>query len=251
MTPYSPTCRRMAANAACGCAPRSKRPFLNPTILEPGTRWVEQTWLALGGPACFPECRRFGSCCHRTGAPAGTLEEQGLPDPADLVESFGDLYAEHRVEASVEIMTIHKSKGLEFDLVVVPALDRHIPGNRGQLLLSHEFARAGRSGLVMAARPGVGGEPDRLFDYLRHQSRDSANLEAERLLYVACTRAKWQLHLTAVVHAKNRHDEGSEEVLTCRNQVVGAPTKRRAPAVCSPFCGRYAVRTLPRRRSRR
>ena len=51
-----------------------------------------------------------------------------------MADSFGDLFAEHRTASSVEIMTIHKSKGLEFDLVVVPALDRHVPGNRDQLL---------------------------------------------------------------------------------------------------------------------
>jgi ATP-dependent helicase/nuclease subunit A len=168
-------------------------------------RWVEQIWLALGGPACFPGADDLGHVATVL-ARLRKLESQGLPDPADLVESFSDLYAEHRVEASVEIMTIHKSKGLEFDMVVVPALDRHIPGNRSQLLLSHEFARTGRSGLVMAARPGVGGEADRLFDYLRHQRRDAANLEAERLLYVACTRAKWRLHLTAVVNANTEPD---------------------------------------------
>jgi len=168
-------------------------------------RWVEQTWLALGGPACFPTADDLGHVATVL-ARLRELESQGLPDPADLIPSFGDLYAEHRAEASVEIMTIHKSKGLEFDLVVVPALDRHIPSNRSQLLLSHEFARTGRSGLVMAARPGVGGEADRLFDYLRHQGRDAANLEAERLLYVACTRAKWQLYLTAVIGAKPESD---------------------------------------------
>ena len=168
-------------------------------------RWVEQTWLGLGGPACFPSADDRGHVATVL-ARLRDLERQGLPDPADLVQCFSDLYAEHRVEASVEIMTIHKSKGLEFDLVVVPALDKHIPGNRSQLLLSHEFARTGRSGLVMAARPGLGGEADRLFDYLRHQSRDAANLEAERLLYVACTRAKWQLHLTAVVNANSESD---------------------------------------------
>jgi ATP-dependent exoDNAse (exonuclease V) beta subunit len=52
--------------------------------------------------------------------------------------------------------------------------------------------------MVMAARPGVGGE-DRLFEFLRHQLRDAGALEAERLLYVACTRAKWQLRLTATI----------------------------------------------------
>ena len=96
-------------------------------------------------------------------------------------------------------MTIHKAKGLEFDMVVLPALDRSVPQNRDELLLSHEFARTGRDGMVMAARPAVGTERDLLFEFLRCQRRDAATLEAQRLLYVACTRAKCQLRLTALV----------------------------------------------------
>ncbi|HWJ34741.1 MAG TPA: UvrD-helicase domain-containing protein [Steroidobacteraceae bacterium] len=162
------------------------------------TRWVEQTWLALGGPACVAGAEDLDHI-RTVFSRLRELEERGLPDPADMVQSFSDLFAEHRAPSAVEIMTIHKAKGLEFDMVVVPALDRHIPRNRDQLLLSHEFARAGRDGLVMAARPGVGEEPDKLFEFLRYQLRDAAGLEAERLLYVACTRAKYQLHLTAVI----------------------------------------------------
>ena len=173
------------------------------------TRWVEQCWLALGGPSCATGPDDLDHVCA-VFARLRELEERGLPDPADLNESFADLYAEHRTTAAVEIMTIHKAKGLEFDLVVVPALDRYIPRNRDQLLLSHQFARFGRDGLVMAARPGVGVETDKLFEFLRYQGRDAAGLEAERLLYVACTRAKWQLHLTATV-GRDEVEEGVEE----------------------------------------
>jgi ATP-dependent helicase/nuclease subunit A len=169
------------------------------------TRWVEQTWLALGGPSCAGAQDLDHVCAVLSRL--REFEERGFPDPADLVQSFDDLYAEHRASSAVEIMTIHKAKGLEFDMVVVPALDRHVPRNRDQLLLSHQFARAGRDGLVMAARPGVGEEPDKLFEFLRYQTRDAAGLEAERLLYVACTRAKWQLHLTATIDHREEPEE--------------------------------------------
>ena len=135
------------------------------------------------------------------------LEQRGLPDAADLAAGFADLYADHGVASTVEIMTIHKAKGLEFDMVVLPALDRAVPGSRNQLLAVHQFARAGRDGMVMAARPGVGAE-DRLFEFLRHQLRDAAALEAERLLYVACTRAKWQLRLTATIERRPAAEGG-------------------------------------------
>jgi ATP-dependent helicase/nuclease subunit A len=161
-------------------------------------RWVERTWLCLGGASCAASPQDL-ELANAAFARLRDLEQRGLPDAADLPGSFADLYADHGAASAVEIMTIHKAKGLEFDMVVLPALERHVPRSRDQLLLSHQFSRSGRDGLVMAARPAVGADGDRLFEFLRHQLRDAASLEAERLLYVACTRAKWQLRLTATV----------------------------------------------------
>jgi ATP-dependent exoDNAse (exonuclease V) beta subunit len=189
----------------------------------PISRWVEQTWLALGGPACATGPEDLDQV-RTVFARLALLEERGLPDPADLESSFSDLFAEYRAPSAVEIMTIHKAKGLEFDMVIVPALDRHIPLHRDQLLLSHQFSRAARDGLVLAARPGIGAQPDALFEFLRRQARDSAALEAERLLYVACTRAKWRLHLSAVI---NRRDDIEDTQETGRE--TGSESTRRAP----------------------
>jgi ATP-dependent helicase/nuclease subunit A len=174
------------------------------------TRWVERTWIGIGGASCAgsPEDLELAAAVF---ARLREMEQRGLPDAADLPESFADLYADHGVASAVEIMTIHKAKGLEFDMVVLPALDRYVPRNRDQLLLSHQFARTGRDGMVMAARPAVGADDDPLFEFLRHQLRDAAGLEAERLLYVACTRAKWQLRLTATVGRAEESEEAGEE----------------------------------------
>jgi ATP-dependent helicase/nuclease subunit A len=172
-------------------------------------RWVERTWLALGGASCAasPQDLELAGAAF---ARLRELEQRGLPDAADMAGSFADLYADHGVPSAVEIMTIHKAKGLEFDMVVVPALDRYVPLGRDQLLVSHQFARTGRDGMVMAARPAVGAESDRLFDFLRHQLRDAAGLEAQRLLYVACTRAKWQLRLTATTANAEEAEEAAD-----------------------------------------
>ena len=159
-------------------------------------RWIESTWLSLGGAACA------GAADLELAAAAfarlRSFDEQGMPDAADIQNSFADLFAEQGGSSGIEIMTIHKAKGLEFDFVVVPSLDRTVPSSRGQLLLLHEFARSGRDGMIMAARPPVGADSDRLFDFLQRQLRDASALEAQRLLYVACTRAKHQLRLTAM-----------------------------------------------------
>jgi ATP-dependent helicase/nuclease subunit A len=168
-------------------------------------RWIERTWLALGGPSCMSSAQDL-QLASAAFARIRTLEERGMPDAAELPEIFADLFADHGSASAVEIMTIHKAKGLEFDLVVLPALDRAVPPDRNQLLLSHQFARTGRDGMVMAARPPVGTEADLLFEFLRCQRRDAAVLEAQRLLYVACTRAKCQLRLTAVIDAEDDDD---------------------------------------------
>jgi ATP-dependent helicase/nuclease subunit A len=83
----------------------------------------------------------------------------------------------------------------------VPALHRHNRVAGGPMLLMHPFARSERDGLVMAARPPIADRDSKreLFAFLRRQASEAAHLEAERLLYVACTRAKHQLHLTATV----------------------------------------------------
>jgi len=172
-------------------------------------RWVERTWLGLGGPGCASSAQELdlaGAAFSRL----SRLEEGGIPDVSDLPQRFADLFADHGDASTVEIMTIHKAKGLEFDMIVLPALDRPVPGNRDQLLLSHQFARSGRDGMVMAARPPVGTQSDLLFEFLRCQRRDAAILEAQRLLYVACTRAKWQLRLTAVVGSLEDPDDADD-----------------------------------------
>ncbi len=171
-------------------------------------RWIERTWIALGGSRCaqaLGELELAGAAFARL----AVLEEQGMPDASLLSARFADLFADHGAVDTVEIMTIHKAKGLEFDMVVLPALDRVVPQHIDRLLLSHQFARTGRDGMVMAARPPLGSQGNLLFDFLRRQVHDSAELEAQRLLYVACTRAKLRLCATAVLGQDARPRSGS------------------------------------------
>jgi ATP-dependent helicase/nuclease subunit A len=194
-------CRRLRMTLASAFAARNDGSV---------ARWVERTWLSIGGASCASSTQDL-QLARAAFARLRDLEQRGLPDAADLPESFADLYADHGVSSNVEIMTIHKAKGLEFDMVVLPALDRHVPRGADQLLVSHQFARTGRDGMVMAARPAVGADGDPLFEFLRLQQRDSAALEAQRLLYVACTRAKWQLRLTATIGRPEEYEDAAQE----------------------------------------
>ena len=164
----------------------------------PFVRWLERVWLGLGGPECARGEAEL-SYARMAFARLCAIEQNGLPDPAEFGDAFDDLFARDGASGRVEIMTIHKAKGLEFDLVILPSLDRAVAAHNEEFLLSMQFSRATREGLVMAARPAIGAEDGALFGFLRSQARQAAQLEAQRLLYVACTRAKWQLHLTAII----------------------------------------------------
>jgi ATP-dependent exoDNAse (exonuclease V) beta subunit len=204
-------------------------------------RWIERTWLALGGPGCARDARELDQV-RAVFARLRELEQQGLPDSAALARSFADLYADDGGECGVEIMTIHKAKGLEFDCVIVPALHRHNRVAGGPMLLMHPFARRERDGLVMAARPPVADRDNRraLFAFLRRQASEAARLEAERLLYVACTRAKHQLHLTATVGLRVDPDWVGEPIESFEDAEETANADARpadGPKPWSPFKG--------------
>jgi ATP-dependent exoDNAse (exonuclease V) beta subunit len=169
----------------------------------PFERWVENTWLALGGAAVAGEEREFAASFFER---LRDLSVRGLPEASELDAAFDDLYAGADSAAPVEIMTIHKAKGLEFDMVVVPALHESAPAGRSPLLLAHPFARVARDGMVMAAKPPVGTSEDPLFNFLKRQVQDANALEAERLLYVACTRAKRRLWLSATLEREAKSD---------------------------------------------
>src|SRR6185312_14404193 len=124
------------------------------------------------------------------------LERAGdIADPAVLEAHLGGLFAAPDMDetARLQVMTIHKAKGLEFDTVIVPGLDR--PPHAGDKPLFAWKARA--DGTVMMAPVRATGEArEAAYDYLRALDEAADEHEAGRLLYVAATRAARRLHLT-------------------------------------------------------
>jgi ATP-dependent exoDNAse (exonuclease V) beta subunit len=167
---------------------------------------VEGVWLALGGPACVEDATELEDAEIFLDE-LERLEEAGeLTDFSALGESLKKLYALPDVNAgldAVEIMTIHKAKGLEFDTVIVPGLDRPPRSGRRPLFawrfLPSPLAGegAGERGLLLAPIDETGGDKEPLYRYVRDLDKEAEDIEAGRLLYVAATRAKSRLHLLA------------------------------------------------------
>jgi ATP-dependent exoDNAse (exonuclease V) beta subunit len=170
--------------------------------------WVEQTWVQLWGPATvspgdLPDTVRYLDLLD------GLDGGGDLPSLNQLMERVADLYAADHSTDNIEVMTIHKAKGLEFDTVIVPGLGRGGATDDPPLLQWLERT-VGASGvgdalagvadeaptnLLMAAKGEVGEKPDRLYRYLQKIQSERGLFERQRLLYVAATRARGNLHL--------------------------------------------------------
>ncbi len=92
---------------------------------------------------------------------------------------------------AIRLMTIHRAKGLEFEIVCVADLGRS-PGYSSEILR----VSGDRLGLRLA-RPGGGGRENALeYAALGSESRQAEEREERRLFYVAMTRARERLVLS-------------------------------------------------------
>src|SRR4051812_47843779 len=169
---------------------------------------VEGLWLALAGPACVADKTELEDAERYLDA-LSDLEDSGpITDLSHLRDALERLYALPDVDATdddLQIMTIHKAKGLEFGTVIVPGLDSGPGGGDPDLLLFHEMVGPSRRpregggpvGLLLAPIKPTGFDSDPTYRYLARLDTEAEDTEASRLLYVAATRAEKRLHLLA------------------------------------------------------
>jgi len=143
----------------------------------------------LGNAADLRDAERFFQCVEQLELDQKPLSARIL---ADTVET---LYASPGDErCKVQVMTLHKAKGLEFDWVFVPALAKSTAGQDSELLLWEELVLPGAAPtFLLDIRPSAEAAPrrekPRLYDYLKAQAKQKRECEATRLFYVGCTRA--------------------------------------------------------------
>jgi ATP-dependent helicase/nuclease subunit A len=173
-------------------------------------QWVERTWATLGGRACvdraaYANVHAFFAMLEQLGPEAAGLEEQiaelcAQPDPA----------AHER--CGVQLMTIHKAKGLGFDVVIVPGLGRLTRTEAQPLLRWLEQTRlVGPAELeereFVVAPIGRNGKQGGIYSWIGELQGRREDDEAKRLLYVAATRAGKELHLLGTATVKKNGQE--------------------------------------------
>ena len=164
------------------------------------SQWIERTWRSLGGPQCIDDA------AYENARVFFSLLDAVSPDGIDCLSDDFEaemkrLYAQPdpRVSerAGVQLMTIHKAKGLGFDVVIVPGLDRRAAQDKPPLISSLERTNptTGEPEMLVAPIGDRGGAKHPTYKWVRKQRSRREDEELKRLLYVACTRARKSLHL--------------------------------------------------------
>lgn len=159
---------------------------------------IEETWLQLGGPAClsdishFDDINAFFNLIHQIESANNHVSVTTLENQIDKLFAVSN-----DISAKVQIMTIHSSKGLEFDTVILPKLDKKNQPDQKRLLLWMERPLKNNSAaLLLAPIHATGEENDSIYEFIQRQHKIKADYETDRLLYVATTRAKKRLFLS-------------------------------------------------------
>ncbi|HKC17959.1 MAG TPA: UvrD-helicase domain-containing protein, partial [Steroidobacteraceae bacterium] len=157
---------------------------------------LDRAWLRLGGPAACAEERELLDAREFLRALAAEPRAEELS--GDVFDEFAAaLYAAPATaERAVEILTMHGAKGLEWDIVIVPGIGLSQRFDTEPLLHWLELPGTGAGPeLLLAPISATGAAPSRtLAGYIRHLRRERSRLERVRLLYVAATRARRELH---------------------------------------------------------
>ena len=166
---------------------------------KPLRQLVEGSWVALGGPSIARDISEQEAARKVLDLISGSEIGGTILDVADLDRAVSRLYASDLNSAgqTVEIMTMHKAKGLQFDTVFLPGLASGTRSDEKSLLYWDEWlTEEGRYRMAMApmAPPGTRNVP--LYDFLREQEAEKSRQEMTRLLYVATTRPKKRLFMT-------------------------------------------------------
>ena len=212
----------------------------NPTA-SLGT-WLEQVWLRLGGAACVDAAARANldllwSCLDRLQGGDPELLGSGLAAALDKLTALPDPGANS--DCGVQLMTIHKSKGLEFEVVIVPELQAGEGRGKTRMLTWLERGLAEPDDLgeitefLVAPFQPKGADRGKAKEWVDRVYRERERQETRRLLYVAATRAREELHLFARPACKEK--DGELTLAEPSNSLLATAWPALEDEVCARF----------------
>ncbi len=198
---YDETLRGALSKHACQVLERAAAVFRQAFAQRLRTsprQWLESVWFALGGAATLTSSEEYNQVRDYFQLLEKYQVGEELPEHSELDAAVRQLYAAPVDTGSpLQLMTIHKAKGLEFDTVILPGLARQPRSDDRELLAWREYiSPAGSKGLLLSTLAADGSEPDAIYKHIQFEKSAAIILENTRLLYVAATRAVKRLFVT-------------------------------------------------------
>lgn len=158
---------------------------------------VEAAWFALGGPAMLHDDQEVENVYRYLDVLERMDVAGSLADVAELETILDQERVSTSDDARLQIMTMHRAKGLQFDHVLLFGLGRKTGQSSRPVMSWFDVARSDSSlrKVISPIGPRADVERDPIHRYIQSIEAKKDDHEIARLLYVACTRAKSSLHL--------------------------------------------------------
>ncbi|MEX2496268.1 MAG: UvrD-helicase domain-containing protein [Woeseia sp.] len=221
------------------------RERMAPFITGNGTRSlrqaVEEAWYALSGPLLLRNSEETDNVYRYFDLLEGLDVAGTLYDVAELESRLDQERVSGRDSADcpLHVMTMHKAKGLQFDHVVIYGLGRASRTDQKSIMswLNLPDVDGSTSMIISPVGARAEGGNDPLHNFVEATERAKSRLEQDRLLYVACTRARETVHLIGHVTISARgkgFDEPRDGTLLQRLWPTIRPLFEEAFATAAP-----------------
>lgn len=202
-------------------------------------RRVEAAWLRVDGASCHADASAIADARRFLDTLATEIAAGEWRSADDFDAMLEGLYAASEAAGdAVQVMTIHRAKGLEFDCVILPGLGRPTRRDQAPLLefiecLAGDEDDGETRRLVMAPVSAADAAPSALTKWLAALRTRRSRRERLRVLYVAATRARRVLHCCGALAERKESFE----------PVKGSPLDQLWPAVEADVRAAHAAYT--------
>ena len=192
------------------------------------SRLIPETWLVLDmaqGLDDEASLQNIDAFWQMLSSLESSKEGLTLAGLSSQVTKLFALPADSEDSGQIELMTMHKSKGLEFDTVFLPELNKQPRSDTAALFSWLHFQTQGQQQLVFAPMVQKGQndiqlENKALVDFLQGFEKEKQQFELARLFYVACSRAKQSLKLYANVDISESSYQKDEPLKPIKNALL-------------------------------
>jgi ATP-dependent exoDNAse (exonuclease V) beta subunit len=165
---------------------------------------AKAVWVVLGGVSSV-DATELGDISTVFKLLGNHTSSGDLTDPQSFFNALDRLFATPKA-GTVQVMTIHKSKGLEFDVVILPSLQKGSVTDDIPLF----YWRQINGSFVLA--PNLGDQDprsgeSRLFKFIGRMVKKDVREELARVAYVATTRAKRKSYLLGCMNPPANGDD--------------------------------------------